>query len=336
MNAGMVMPQPDFDSRMLEFLNEIYKLESTIRTEDDIYNLFANTRKVDASFEDLLTLLEALAASERWYRGLGGELTLKLQQTKRSFKEALQDVLAVKENTATVQEMSYAKSYLSQFFHVQFPRHASCEVKARVAMNIGEPYVEKAVRVARALVPCGFKLHSFKVAGPASAGRTDQIVAYLCSTEDLAAIKMCLENGNISDCFGTSVPPAMQTVMPGIGFAEEPPNVPKSYVTTSDGTIRNPSKYDPSCNSYNGAPKNNQRMSFAEFHSNRVWAGLVKWRSDSKKSCGSNEAVRYVSFMHEIYLAYGRKRVNLKEPYKFPARESTEAKWRKKYAEKNI
>ena len=328
-SSVVVMPKPEFDPRMLQLLTEIYKREPAIRNEQDVYRYFAGFGQVDADLEDLLELMQELEKIRSQF-----EFGSNLQAARKKLPVALQEVLAVSENRASRQETNYANGYLSEFFYIYLPKAYSCEAKARVAIHVTEPYVKNASRVARALASCQATLHSFKVAGPAQAGRTDQIIAYLCSAEDLAVVEKGLTDSNTADCIGGVVPPAMKEVRPGLGFAEEPPNVPTSYVTAGGVTSKNLQKYDqkthPLVKTDAGfAPKNNQRMSFGEFHAHRIWAGMVQWRDKYRGT--SNQTIRFNWFLYEVYLAYGRKKVDLKTPYAFPARESTLADWRKEY-----
>jgi hypothetical protein len=327
------MPKPEFDPRMLQLLTEIYKREPAIRNEMDVYRYFAGFGEVDAEFEDLVELMQGLENIRKEFGFRSG-----LQGAKKELPVALKEVLAISKNRASRQETDYANGYLSEFFYIYLPKAGSCEVKARVAIHITGPYVKNALRVARALASGRDTLHSFKVAGPEQAGRTDQIIVYLCSPKDLAVVEDYLKRWGTADCIGGDVPPAMKRVWSGLGVAQEPPNVPKSYVTEGGVTIKNPDKYDPQIHPVEKTdagfmPKNNQRMSFAEFHSHRIWAGLVQWRD---KYCGtSNQTIRFHRFLYEVYLAYGRKKVDLKRPYLFPERENALAEWRKDYFMKN-
>jgi hypothetical protein len=331
-STGAIPLKPDFDPRMLALLKEIYEQEPQIRSENDIYRRFARSgvtqERIDSSLNDLIELMQGV-----WYiRRDFPKLRCTLQGLKRSFDDAVKDVLAVSQNQATDEQKRYANQYLNVFFYLQ--PTGSREVMARVGIHILAPYVKNALTVGRALASGWDKLQSFKVSGPAGAWRTDQIVAYLYSAKDLDVIDRLLTEGHTSGCIGGNVPPAMKQVRPGVGFAEEPPNVPKSYVTEDNVTIKNPDKYDrnihpPEVTNAGFTPKNNQRMSFGEFHSNRIWAGLVQWRS--KYSGTANQTIRFHGFLYEVYLAYGRKKVDLAKPYEFPGRESTEAKWRKTY-----
>jgi hypothetical protein len=323
-----------FDPRLLSFLERVFKQEAMITNELGIYDRYAASdlkqEETRASLQDLVVFMEGLHSIIEDLQSV----SCSLQISKRPFLDALGDVLSVSQNVCSLQEVNSAVACMREFFYFSPRPRQPGEVTARVAIHILPPYVDHVLRVARALAAGISKLHSLKVCGPGAVSRTDHVVVYLYSPEDLGLVLRLLDEGHTSDCIGGVVPPVMKELRPGVAFAEEPPNVPKSYVTNDGVTTKNPGKYDPAVNPFGFtedriALANKQRMSFGEFHTNRIWAALVKWRSLPL----TGRTLQ--TFLLEVYEAYRRKGVDPRTPHLFPDREEAETKWFANYTFKN-
>jgi hypothetical protein len=323
-----------FDPKLLSFLERVFKQEAMITNELGIYDRYAASdlkqEETKASLQDLVAFMEGLHSIIQDVQNV----RCSLQNSKRSFLDALGDVLSVSQNVCSLQEVNNAVGYLREFFYFHPSPRQPGEVTARVAIHILPPYVDCVLRVVRALACGASKLHSLKVCGPGAVARIDHVVVYLLAPEDLGLVLRLLDEGHVSDCIGGIVPSAMKEVRPGVAFAEEPPNVPKSYVTNNGVTTKNPGKYDPAVNPFGITEDrivlaNRQRMSFGEFHTNRIWAALVKWR----KLPATDRTLQ--TFLFEVYQAYLRKGVDPQRPHLFPDREGAETKWFANYTLKN-
>ena len=272
-----------FDPRMLALLEEIYKKEPQIRSENDLYSCYARSGvEGESKKAEFSEVVEFIVGISTLMEDLGG-LECSLQSSKRSFSEAHSDILAISKNNFTLAQINYAVDYAKDFFYVNATGGRAREAVARVAIHILQPYVSNALRVLRAIAEGLTSLHSCKVCGPNAIDRTDHICVYLYSIDDVRLVQALLMKGYTSSCIGGVTPPAMKVLQTGVAYADEPPNVPKSYVTNNGVTVRNPGKYDttvnPSAFTETGIVlRNRQRTSFGEFHTNRIWAGLIKWR----------------------------------------------------------
>lgn len=117
----------------------------------------------------------------------------------------------------------------SNFFHFLSGRFNPATITKRIYIHCSS--VANSLRVLRNC--CGLLDHpscqglmEMKIAGPGCGGRLDTIVVYLADDSAVKSFLFLMQHLPIPpDCFAAGVPMGIKEVKPGVGVADEPPNV---------------------------------------------------------------------------------------------------------------